>query len=1136
MLISNTVATEVNVKKEKKMKRTAKLTALLLSLVLLFGVMSATLISCGQDGADDGNDQSTPNGGGSNTDKPDDGGNDSGNTDADAKISYTVSVKTVGGRALEGVTVYIYADSSLSDIVNFGDTGKDGVATINMKRSNDYAIVLSRVPAGYDVAEYYTFTGGSANIVLTSGVIKDNKIPSRYALGDIMHDFTVTTSDGKTFTLSEALKNKKGVLINFWYSTCSPCISEFPYLDTVAQEFADDIAVICLNTYAPDTADAVRMFKATQGLSLDMAKGDVELYSAFGSSGYPTNVMIDRYGTICLVEVGGLPSEKPFRAVFEHFSADNYKQSLINSIDELTPAEKPNITAPDSDTVGGVLNSGDITVTYYPEKGTADAEYSWPFIVGEFGGNSVIKPSNAFKDSSYATIHADVTLKAGEAIAFDYFADTELGVDILYVLVNEEDTYSISGVSTDWETCYPFVAESDGVYKLTFIYVKDSYGDIGDDVVYLDNLRVVDANTIDKETYIARYCANQIPDSADYSYVNVVLGEDGYYHVGTANGPLVLADLMGYTPLSSEASVYLWAYNGEIVVGDKNYYDELVAYCSYASNSFINGLCTVNEELKSLLDVVISVKGFDKDENEWLKVCKYYDAYGTEGKQLSDPIAGLAPHSAFDTVLSTEETDKDDFYPNTVVYDRLIMPRGLWYAFTPTESGVYRITSDSRSAVNGWIFLADKTELLVYDHIERFSAIPEDSNDPKHRLNNVSMVMYFEANTTYYIDIAFYEVTEIGSFDFRIEYEAPTLELFRSVSPSGAFTYELDENGEITDTLIAGGFNVALGDDGYYHIKNSDGTLGELVYLDLTMSTGFFDKPIYTSPNAVKPGTVINDLINLGAFNFTLTEEDKDGITYLKNYTVQALRDYAVNGKNESFKGELAANISAWELEAMKLYFGSYTMQELLNFLASNKSAADDPAVIDALIKAYKDANGSDTTSEEADLKAYLDGILSNDQMIRKFYSVGKDIAAANYVKAYTNEKIKAEYVNSEAAAEMDSTVKADLEKFVDGALSVAWADEYSLLYGFYRIDDLKRGITHGNGEDLTSVIKGYVDQMISDTNNPDSLSQQAYGCVKVDAALAAALQVLMDAYSFKNVTNSWTKLCYFFEYYGPEA
>lgn len=1115
------------------MKKTVKLTALLLAVLMLFGLLAGTLTSCGKDdGSTDGGDGSGTNtDGGNNTDNP------GGTTEDNTKIAYTVSVKTVGGRALEGVTVYVYADSTLSDLIDFGETKADGIATINMKRSNDYAIVLSRVPDGYKVQPYYTFTGGSSNIVLTSEIIDDGKIPSRYSLGDIMHDFTVTTSDGKTFKLSEALKTKKGVLINFWYSTCSPCISEFPYLDAVASEYADDIAVICLNTYDPDNAEAVRMFKASEGLSLDMAKADNKLFSAFGSSGYPTNVMIDRYGTICLVETGGLPSDKPFRAMFEHFSKDDYKQQLIESIDALTPVEKPNITQPDSETIGGVLSSGDISVTYYPEKDSSDAEYSWPFIVGEKDGVPAVKPSNANKDSSFATLHADVVLKAGDVLAFDYFSETELSVDYLYVLINGEDTYSISGVSTDWQTCYPFVAETDGTYTVTFIYVKDSYTDVGDDVVYIRNLRVTDVDSVDTPTYISRYCAKLIEGTADYDYVDVVLGEDGYYHVGSADGPLVLADLMGYTAFSDEASVYVWAYNGEIVVGTKNYYDEIIAYCSYASNSVINGLCTVNEELKSLLDIVVSVKGFDKDENEWLKMCKYYDAYGTDGKPLSDPIAGLAPHSAFDTVLSTDETDAEDYYPNTVVYDRLIMPRGLWYAFTPTKSGVYRITSDSKSSVNGWIFLADKTELLVYDHIERFTKIPEDPEDHLHQANNVSMVAYFEAGTTYYIDIAFYEVTEVGSFDFRIEYEAESLELFRSVSPSGAFTYEVDENGNITDTLIAGGFDVALGEDGYYHIKNEDGTLGGLVYLDLTTSTGFFNKPIYIDPDVFKEGTVINDLISLGVFDFRLTEQDRDGRTYLINYTVAALRKYVEIGKNADLKAALAADIAAWELEGMQKYFAEYTTDELVNFLSANKTAAADPTVIDALVAAYKNADSESAELEAEDaLVDYLCGILESTDTLKKFFAIGNDSVAASFVKNYLNAKLKENYLTSAKVAELPETVKIELETMVDDALKALWADEYTLLYNFYQMDELKEGKTHGKGTDKTDLMRAYIANMITDVNNPDGVTAEAYGCVKVNAELAELLQAFMDSYSFQNVTNSWTKLCYFYEYYGPVA
>ena len=43
-------------------------------------------------------------------------------------------------------------------------------------------------------------------------------------------------------------------------------------------------------------------------------------------------------------------------------------------------------------------------------------------------------------------------------------------------------------------------------------------------------------------------------------------------------------------------------------------------------------------------------------------------------------------------------------------------------------------------------------------------------------------------------------------------------------------------------------------------------------------------------------------------------------------------------------------------------------------------------------------------------------------------------------------------------------------------------------------------------------------------------------GCVKMNKELSEILQKLMDKYTFKDVLNSWTKLCYYYETIGPEA
>ncbi len=760
----------------------------------------------------------------------------------DAKTEYTVSIKTIGGRPISKHTFYIYEGD---DLKAYGQTDANGIGKVSLKRSNNYTIELTKSDLeGYDVADRYNFTGNSAVITLTSHIIADTNLAGvQYQLGDIIHDFTVTTTDGSTFTLSEVLKTKKAVMINFWYSTCSPCINEFPYMQAAYENYKDDIEIIALNNYATDTENTVKNFKADMGLTFPVAKDYSRLGSAFSLTGYPTSIVIDRYGTICLIEVGGLTSEKPFTAVFEHFSADDYKQQLIQSIDELTPLEIPNVEMPSSEEIGAVLNGQNFTATYTPETESSDAEYSWPFIIGAKDGVNCIVTSNAEKDRSYATLHATVNLKAGEALAVDWFAETERGADTLFILVDGKDIYQISGISESWATCYPFVALEDGTHKVTFVYVKDSSTDAGEDCVYLKNMRTVAIREISTPTYIPRQAATK-PNANGLGfnhYITPVFNEkDGYYHVGTADGPILLVNLMAGTQLSG-TSLNDHGYNGDLIVGDndEDLYEILVTYCNYAINGTMYGYSPVTEELKMILEKAAEKLGNEtQNPNQWLQACSYYDAYGTDGKQLEDPVKGVAFFAAYDTVLSTDTEEKF----NTVVYDgRVIMPRGLKFKFVPTQSGVYLIRSQEDGEKNGWVF-NDKYEIIyTAEVVERpYQAL----SDSKYEVDttNVSMLLYLEAGETYYIDIAYYDVYAEGSFTFTVKYVAETYTQFHLASP-GYFTYVESTTGQINQT-IAGGIDVALGEDGYYHEVLADGSLGSLVYADFNLPTGMFSHSI----------------------------------------------------------------------------------------------------------------------------------------------------------------------------------------------------------------------------------------------------------------------------------------------------
>ena len=787
------------------------------------------------------------------------------------KVDYTVTVRSLGGLLLEGVNVYIYTDDTLEDLVNYATTDAAGNAIISLKQQSGYVAVLSGLPEGYITEACYPLSGTETTLSVASAVVDNTDHSGKsYKLGDVMRDFQVVDSDGNTQKLSELLKTRDMVLINFWYTTCSWCVKEFPFMNSVYERYKDKVEIVALNHYSSDTEEDVKAFKdhffddydadeaTAGGLAFPMAKDYTNMGPAFSLEGYPTSVVVDRYGVICMIEAGGIVSEAPFVAMFDHFTSENYEQKLFGSLEELTPAEKPNVSMPSSEEIAAVFNSGDLTVTYRPETEDENADMYWPFLTGKKDGTDCIIPANTGKDGSFSIMYADVTLKAGEALGFDYWSSCEQGADVLYMLVDAKDIYQISGESDKWNTCYTFVAEEDGVYEVAFCYGKDISDSVGDDTVYLKDLRVVNASDIDIPTFIPRYAATH-PAADGYGYeqyVTVVYNEtDGLYHVGDENGPLLLVDLMKGTRFSNDP-IFTHAYNGQIVIDGVNYYDALVDYCNYASNSAIYGLCSVNAELRELLEKVAYAIGLEAENpNQWLQMCCYYDTYGTDGAQMDDPTRGLAPYSAYEALEGVD---------NSVYYDRVIMPRGLLYKFVPTRSGAYRITSNSEIPVDGWIFLSDRTEYYVHEGGERMYYDP----------NNISMVVYFEEGKDYYIDIAFYDVYQVGGFTFTVEYLGASYDHFTVASP-GYFTFpdgtEADDSmGELAE-ILSGGIKIALGEDGFYHELREDGSLGSLLYADFVGLTSIFSQSL-------------TDMIGHGAFNFSVTESDQEILNYKAIY------------------------------------------------------------------------------------------------------------------------------------------------------------------------------------------------------------------------------------------------------------
>lgn len=250
-------------------------------------------------------------------------------------VNYTVTLVNKGGTPLEKCSVEVYGDSAKTTMLYKGLTNSEGSFSFTAPESKDYVAVLSKLPNGYFVAESYQLTGENNTIVLTPAVMTDEDMNSvQYSLGDAVPDFSVTTPDGEDITLCELLQKKKAVVLNFWFLNCQPCKMEFPYIQEGYEQLSEDIAVLALNPY-DGTDREVAQFQTDNGYTFTMAKCDERWQAMMKIQSYPTTVIVDRYGNICLIHNGMIKSTQEFVDMVKYFISEDYEQRFFRSAGQI---------------------------------------------------------------------------------------------------------------------------------------------------------------------------------------------------------------------------------------------------------------------------------------------------------------------------------------------------------------------------------------------------------------------------------------------------------------------------------------------------------------------------------------------------------------------------------------------------------------------------------------------------------------------------------------------------------------------------------------------------------------------------------------------------------------------------------
>ena len=150
-------------------------------------------------------------------------------------------------------------------------------------------------------------------------------------LGKAFPDFTVTDTEGKTFTLSEALKDHEAVLINFWATWCTPCQREFPFLNDAYAKYGDKVAFIALDAdIKNDTIEKIAEFKKEHGINFPMGRDENgELYKYVHGIIIPDTVIVDRFGNAVFFTSSAVNTEEDLNRVLEAATGDGYTQSRV---------------------------------------------------------------------------------------------------------------------------------------------------------------------------------------------------------------------------------------------------------------------------------------------------------------------------------------------------------------------------------------------------------------------------------------------------------------------------------------------------------------------------------------------------------------------------------------------------------------------------------------------------------------------------------------------------------------------------------------------------------------------------------------------------------------------------------------
>ena len=107
----------------------------------------------------------------------------------------------------------------------------------------------------------------------------------------------------------------KVVVLNFWFTTCGPCIGEMKELNELVRDFGDRVRFLAFTHEPPEM---VRTFLESHEFDYEIVPNAREIEESFGIGSHPTHVLIDQKGKVRWQGLGANPDNlKRLRATIQ---------------------------------------------------------------------------------------------------------------------------------------------------------------------------------------------------------------------------------------------------------------------------------------------------------------------------------------------------------------------------------------------------------------------------------------------------------------------------------------------------------------------------------------------------------------------------------------------------------------------------------------------------------------------------------------------------------------------------------------------------------------------------------------------------------------------------------------------------